>query len=175
MNQLRKSERLNNFRLKQLVFNEGRSFKAFPFRIFWNCISQNTFVYKKSPAIIASAPINNIQSGYKKKHYDIAGGILPQNAVFLFPAKVIFSVSKKIINKASDRNYIKRLIRESYRKNKLFFYSFLKEKSIQCFLAIDYIGAPNPNQKEVEKHLVVSLQKLIKEIEKKTKRNNNTK
>ncbi len=169
MNQLRKSERLKNYKLKKLLFNKGCSFKNYPFKIFWYVISKEKYVYKKSPIVLASVPLDRSKGGFKQLQYDIAGNTLPVSAAFLFPAKAVFSASKRTINKATDRNQVKRITKEAYRKNKKFFYSFLRQKALYCLVAFDYIGMQNPKQEDIENHLIVSLQKLIKEIDLKIK------
>ncbi len=135
--------------------------------VYWYVFSKNDFLYKNSPSTFAAAPLENNKPGFKKIHYDISGNVLPQSAVFIFPAKAIFTVSKKNVKNASDRNHIKRLVKEAYRKNKSSFYSFLKEKGLLCLVAFNYIGTQPPKQENIEKHLVVSLQNIIKEIKKK--------
>ena len=169
MNQLRKSERLKNYKLKKLLFNKGCSFKNYPFKIFWYVILKEEYVYKKSSIVLASVPLDKSKAGFKQLQYDIAGNALPESAVFLFPAKAVFSASKRTINKATDRNQVKRMTKEAYRKNKKIFCSFLRKKALYCLVAFDYIGVQNPKQEDVENHLIASLQKLIKEIDLKIK------
>ncbi len=163
MYQFRKSERLYNYKLKSILFRKGYHFKCFPFKVFWYSLSGESYKHKNTPAVWSSGHINKIEAG-GINYYDICGKKLPQSAVFYYPAKTIFSVSAKIIKKASARNYIRRLMKESYRKNKSSLYSFLEKEKLNCLIAFSYIGKQKPDQKEIEKKLVVSLQYLIKEI-----------
>ncbi len=172
INQFRKSERLNNYKLKKDLFKNGNYFKKYPLKICWLVIEKEKFVYKTSPVLKASIPRCKKNRELKKTYYDITGNTLPQSAVFIFPAKVIFSLSGKTFKKATERNYIKRLIKEAYRKNKTFFYSFLKEKGLYCLIAFNYIGTHKPVQSEIEEALFLSLQFLIKKIESKTRDKN---
>ncbi len=54
-----------------------------------------------------------------------------------YPVQVGVSVSKRKVKKATDRNRIKRLIRETYRKHKHLVYDQLQEKYIFMFLYLD--------------------------------------
>ena len=56
--------------------------------------------------------------------------------------ELLISVPKKNIKKASDRNYVKRMIRESYRINKPIIYSLI---SVNIYVILVY------NKKEVQK------------------------
>ena len=175
MCQFHKSERLNNYKLKQLLFKKGSSFTEYPFKVFWYVIDNEDNIYSSITHIRTSIPWDKHKKHQGKKHYDILGNPVPQSAVFKFPAKTICTVSSKSIKKASYRNRIKRLIKEAYRKNKKFFYSFLKKKNVNCLTAFVYIGKHCPTQEEVEKKLIVSLQFIIDKIEdnsKVTKTNN---
>ena len=52
--------------------------------------------------------------------------------------RIVISAPKKIFRKAHERNRIKRLLRETIRKNKLPLEEFLKEKGIQMALFVIY-------------------------------------
>lgn len=165
MCQFHKSERLNNYKLKQILFKKGCTFTVYPFKVFWYIIDDEKNIYDKPNYIKASIPWNKNKKIQCKKHYDVSGNLLPQSAVFNFPAKTICAVSSKSIKKASKRNRIKRLIKEAYRKNKKFFYSFLEKKNVICLIAFVYIGKHCPTQEELERKLIVSLQSIIDKIE----------
>ncbi len=169
INRFSKSERLYNYKLKKLLFRSGKSFKVYPFRIHWHIISKENFLYKRSPEIKASIPWDERSYAYKKTQYDLAGNALPRSAVFFYPAKIIFSVPGKRIKKATDRNYIKRLVKEAYRKNKTFFYSFLRKKRLNVLATFSYIGSEKPDANQIEQKLLLSLQYLIEEIVSETK------
>ena len=82
-----------------------------------------------------------------------------------YPAKVLISVSKHNFKRAVDRNRIKRLIREAYRKNK---YLLVEEETgsggSQTTWVIGLIHRGNiiPEYEEVEKKIILILQELVK-------------
>lgn len=77
-----------------------------------------------------------------------------------FPAKIAFAVPKRNFKSAVERNKIKRLMREVYRKNKADLYTLLKQKEKQLAILIVYTGKTIPDYKEVEQKLTVILQRL---------------
>ena len=82
-----------------------------------------------------------------------------------FPAQILISVPKRNIRKASDRNLIKRRIRESYRKNKIELYKILKKNNIQISIGVIYTHNQILDYQEIETKIIISLQKLITKIE----------
>jgi ribonuclease P protein component len=77
--------------------------------------------------------------------------------------KVIISVSKRNFKKSVDRNYIKRLLRECYRRNKHIAEDGLTGKN--CILAFVYSGKDIPEIKSLEPIIIKLLERLIKEYE----------
>lgn len=82
-----------------------------------------------------------------------------------YPAQLLVSVSKKRFKKAPDRNRIKRLLREGYRKNKHLIYPFLEENDKQLMIAITFVGKKIPTHKEIEDKIIILLQRLSQEYE----------
>ncbi len=83
--------------------------------------------------------------------------MMPENARFRYPAKFLVGVSRKIIRNAVDRNRVKRLVKEGYRKNKSLFYPFLERKQACCLLGMIYVGKQLPGYA----HTIDSLQEII--------------
>ena len=77
------------------------------------------------------------------------------------PARCLISVPKKKFKHATDRNRIKRQIREAYRKNKHELYRSLEEKNSHLHLAITYIGDKIESTDFVEKKVKAALVKLV--------------
>ena len=82
-----------------------------------------------------------------------------------YPAKVLISVPGKNFKKAVDRNRIKRLMREAYRKNKHILYNALGNSSKKIAIALLYTGKVMISYSEVEPKIILILQRLVKENE----------
>lgn len=87
----------------------------------------------------------------KKEHYS------------LFPIKVGFSVPKRAIKLAVNRNRIKRIIREVYRKNKYLFSENLKEHYIFMFI---YMAKEEIKQEDLELSIKKVCDKFLLKITK---------
>jgi ribonuclease P protein component len=80
-----------------------------------------------------------------------------------FPVQVVINVSKRRFKRATDRNLLKRRIREAYRLNKEeVLYSFLKGNNLQILLSINYVGKEIADYILIEKKLKTALEKLKK-------------
>ncbi len=62
-----------------------------------------------------------------------------------FPAQVTFAVAKRNFKHAHDRNRIKRLMRECWRKEKLNLYENLQKKNLQFAVCLMYRGKKIPD------------------------------
>jgi len=70
---------------------------------------------------------------------------LPSELPVDFPAQAMFSASKRLFKRAHDRNRVKRLLREAYRKQKHVVYSSLKHHAQQYALHFIFTGKQLPN------------------------------
>jgi len=77
-----------------------------------------------------------------------------------FPAQVMFSASKRNYKRSHDRNRIKRLMREGYRKQKHIVYSFFEKHQTQCALLFIFTGRQLPNQAYVHGKIFGMLKRL---------------
>lgn len=85
----------------------------------------------------------------------------------VFPAQVMFSVPKKKFRHAHDRNRIKRLMREAYRLNKTILYEPLEKSGVQLYVAYLFTGNELPEFEKVQAKIILTLQRLQKEIQEK--------
>jgi ribonuclease P protein component len=82
-----------------------------------------------------------------------------------FPAQIAFSVPKRNFKKAVDRNRMKRLMRESYRKNKSDIYTLLAERKLQCALLLNYSGKTQISFVEADEKIKQILQRFAKDLQ----------
>lgn len=80
------------------------------------------------------------------------------------PVRVLVSVSKKKFKKAVVRNRIKRLMRESYRQNKVGIVSFSENENIRLHIAFQYIANELLPLNTFEKAINTAFEKIISQI-----------
>jgi len=81
-------------------------------------------------------------------------------------AKLLISVSKRTFKHAVDRNRMKRLIREAYRKNKNIIYDELQPLNTQLLLGVIFVGKELMEYSEIEKSMIKGLKKLKESLAK---------
>jgi ribonuclease P protein component len=74
--------------------------------------------------------------------------------------QVLFSVPNRLFKKATDRNRIRRQLRESYRRNKTVMYTN-KQKYFSYLLAYVYISSYAPAWKELEQQVIASMNYVL--------------
>jgi ribonuclease P protein component len=85
---------------------------------------------------------------------------LPENRNNILQAGI--GVSSKYFKKATDRNRIKRLMREAYRLQKKALQDYLEEKQLHLSVFILYIGKELPEYEIVYNKFGILLKRLIK-------------
>jgi ribonuclease P protein component len=85
--------------------------------------------------------------------------------LFQYPVKTIFPVPARNIRKATARNRVRRLVKESFRKNKSGLYSFLNNRHEICLLALVYSIRQILPYREMESKIRLSLQRLEEAIQ----------
>ncbi|MBL7138546.1 MAG: ribonuclease P protein component [Bacteroidales bacterium] len=81
------------------------------------------------------------------------------------PVQIMIAVPKASFPKASDRNLIRRRIRESYRRNRSLLHESLATTGRQMIIAITYSGRKILPYSGIEEKIIVLLQRLKKENE----------
>jgi len=76
------------------------------------------------------------------------------------PAKILISIPKKTIVKASERNYLKRVVKEIYRKEKQEFYTILNAKQRKIHFAIIYLESVMMSFSEIDAEIKLILNRL---------------
>ncbi|MFH1296428.1 MAG: ribonuclease P protein component [Bacteroidota bacterium] len=82
------------------------------------------------------------------------------------PMQIMIAIPKTSFMKASDRNLIRRRIRESYRRNRFLLYESLTSTGRQMVIAIAYSGRKILPYSAIEEKIIVLLQRLKRENEK---------
>jgi ribonuclease P protein component len=88
------------------------------------------------------------------------------NFISKYPAKIMITVSGRTFKNAVDRNRIKRITREAYRKNKSVLYEKLEQSTKKIAFILIYTGKIIISFKDVEDKIILILQRLAKENEK---------
>ncbi len=81
-----------------------------------------------------------------------------------FAVKAGFGVSNRNFKSAPQRNRIKRLLREAYRKDKFFLYDFVSSHHKQIILFILYIDREMPVYGDLKDTMHLALEKLINQL-----------
>jgi ribonuclease P protein component len=85
-----------------------------------------------------------------------------------YPAQILISVSKRNFKQAVERNRIKRLIRESYRKNKEKLYHQRADRQQQLLIGLIYTAKTILSYAEIESKIILILQRLNEQDEQAT-------
>jgi len=91
----------------------------------------------------------------------------------VYPVQVLFTASKRILKKAVSRNMAKRIMKESYRKNKTPLYEKLIESKKKLILGFVYNGHEVPEYRKTEQKIILIINRLIHKIDKEDKKSLN--
>jgi len=100
-------------------------------------------------------------TGNRVKSFPLQLIYLPINHKAVFPNKVGFSVPKRSVKLAVNRNKIKRLMREVYRKNKYLFTENINQQYIFMFI---YTSDKEMQYVDLEKSLIKVCTKFLNKI-----------
>lgn len=93
--------------------------------------------------------------------FRLTGSIVPLDAPV--PAQVAFAVPKRNLPKATDRNRVKRLMREAYRRHKHTHYEQLRTTGRQCALLFVYQGREVPSYTLVSSKICRALERWFQQ------------
>lgn len=82
-----------------------------------------------------------------------------------FPVQVLFAVPTSRFKRATDRNRVRRQLREIWRLRKSSLYAELKDRSFGLAIAVVFTGRALPSFEELERGLDACLRKLLDELE----------
>jgi len=85
----------------------------------------------------------------------------------VFPStkmSVMFSVSKRLYKRAVDRNRVKRLMRESYRKQKEIIYPVVSAQHVHCLMQFIFTGKQLPEYPYVYSRVSELLKRMSKQL-----------
>jgi ribonuclease P protein component len=110
---------------------------------------------KKSELLRSRKLINSLfQNGYAFFHYPIQVVVIRKTYDADIPVSILFSVSKRKFKKAVDRNQLKRLMREAYRKNKTGLWNFLSKENYSLMIAFIYTGSKVMTYAQIENKVI---------------------
>ena len=125
------------------------------------------FTFKKEERLSSRKVIGELFKSGKALNSGIYRVVwLPLDVQNVFPAQVVISVPKRSFKKAVDRNRIKRLIKEAYRKNKNELYDTLNGKQKKIAFIIAYTAKEELSYAEIESKLIITLHRLQTALEK---------
>ena len=104
-------------------------------------------------------------SGFRLQQFPFQAIVLPAKLNNKISFQVLISVPKKKFKKAVDRNYIKRVIRELIRKNKLNLESLLNETNIQLAVCFMYTSNEKMDFQQLEGKIIKLIEKIHTHVE----------
>ena len=115
-----------------------------------------------------------------KRRKLIAELFASKQSFLVFPVKVFYmqpvqatdffikagvSASSRNFKKATDRNRVKRLLREAYRVNKLPLHQYLEEHDKQAIVFFLYIDKVLPQKNVLQSKMPLIIQQLVKRLD----------
>ena len=122
------------------------------------------FTFKKEEKLKSKKLIEQLfEQGSTLKEFPLRMVYLKVKLSTGYPVKASFAVSKRKFKRAVDRNRIKRLMRECYRKNKYNLYQNIENEFILMFT---YIDEKEHKYVDIEEKMIHLMTKLIQKSKK---------
>ncbi|MFT3909134.1 MAG: ribonuclease P protein component [Ferruginibacter sp.] len=122
------------------------------------------YFFKKEDKLKSRKTIEQLfGKGYSFSNFPFKVIWLPENRDAVLQAGV--GVSSKYFKKATDRNRIKRLMREAYRLQKNILQKHLEEKQLRLSVFVLYVGKELPEYEIVFEKFGIIIKRLIKFID----------
>ena len=139
-----KAERLcSQAAINWLFDGKGHSFSVFPLRVIFKAVPlEEAASASSTSATLPSAAIS-------------------ASAATALP-KLLITVPKKKFHHAVDRNRVKRLLREAYRKQKQILIPYVSENRLSLTLAFVYIADEMISAAELEARVSFALSRIVK-------------
>lgn len=118
--------------------------------------------FSKAERLSSKIKITDLFESGKSVHIPPFKVIWKESTDHSVPAQVVISVPKRLFKRAVDRNRLKRLFREVYRKNKNILCDHLSDKKI--LLLFIFTGKAMIDHKEMEEKIIIVLERLNKNI-----------
>lgn len=126
-------------------------------------LRRNTF--RKLERLVSRKSFESlVREGRSVHHPPVRMTWQPQALATGFPAATAFTVSKRNFRRAVDRNRIKRLLREAFRKNKSPLYALLEERKQEVAILFVFTGRKLPDYTLIESRVVRCLQDLAGQV-----------
>jgi ribonuclease P protein component len=127
---------------------------------------RNTF--SKSERLCSKKLITGIfEEGYVFHSVMLRVVWLPVKADLPAPAQVAMIIPKKNIRSAVARNFIRRRMREAYRKHKFILYDYLEELNLRLVFALIYKGLEPVEYRKIEESVIEALKTLNQSVKQK--------
>ena len=125
-----------------------------------------TATFKKPERLTGKKLLEEIhRSGAAIKVFPFVLLYLPMSNQQASPARLAISVPKRRVHNAVDRNRIKRLVREAYRKQKQPLYDLLLGTDVRLGMLLIFVGTPEETGAQfVDEKISRALLRLMKEL-----------
>ena len=122
------------------------------------------FTFKKEERLYGHSALDHVYKNGKHLHNQLIKLIFVEVSQANPPCRVVFSVPKRNFKKATDRNLVKRRMREIYRNYKHLLYEELNEKQKSIHLYMIYNTKQIPSFDELKESMVKALQTLVNKV-----------